>query len=173
MNQGKLKPALIGGVALGVASQIPLLNLANCACCALVIGGGVLAAYFYLKDAPPAPSPPYGDGMLVGALAGIIGAFVSTIVSIPMTLLFSGAGMWQAISESLSEIEDMPPEVVEMIAGMGAGGFAIGAIIFSLMLGLVINAIFAGLGGLLGVAIFGKKSTPPAAPQAPPPPPAV
>ena len=82
MNQSKLKPALIGGAALGVASSVPILNLANCACCALVIGGGVLASYFYMKDAPPAAGPAYGDALLLGLLTGVFGAVTSSVLSI-------------------------------------------------------------------------------------------
>ena len=61
MNQAtrnKLKPALIGGSAEGFASSIPLLGLANVACGLLVVGGGVLAAYLYMKDAPPSARAP-------------------------------------------------------------------------------------------------------------------
>ena len=36
-------PALIGGVFLGITSALPILHYINCACCALVIGGGILA----------------------------------------------------------------------------------------------------------------------------------
>ena len=158
MNESKIKPALIGGVSLGVANSIPLLNLANCACCALVIGGGVLATYLYLKDAPAAAQPPYGDGIMVGALAGIVGALVSTIISIPMTLLFSGVGMFDSISEALEQADaDIPPFLADLLASMGGGGFAIGALLFGLMFSLVINVIFAGIGGAIGVAIFSKK----------------
>lgn len=156
MNESKLKPALIGGVSLGVANSIPILNLVNCACCALVIGGGVLASYLYFKDAPPAAQPPYGDGIMVGALAGIVGALVSTILSIPMTLLGFGIGSMDAISEAL-ESADLPPEVADMLASIGSGGFALGALLFGLLFSLVINVIFAGLGGVIGVAIFNKK----------------
>ena len=40
MNQAtpnKLKPALIGGIAAGVAGSVPVLNLANCACGLLIV----------------------------------------------------------------------------------------------------------------------------------------
>jgi len=42
-----LKPALISGVAFGVAGAIPVINWINCACCALIIGCGFLSAFLY------------------------------------------------------------------------------------------------------------------------------
>ena len=156
MNESKVKPALIGGVALGVANAIPFLNLLNCACCALVIGGGVLAAHLYFKDTPPTAERPFGDGIMLGALAGVFGAIVSTIISIPMTLLGIGLGSMGFVDEIL-ENADLPPEVADLLASIGGGGLAIGALLIGLLFNLVIYAIFAGIGGAIGVAIFVKK----------------
>ena len=93
---------------------------------------------------------------MVGALAGIFGALVSTILSIPMTLLGFGIGSMDAISQAL-ENADLPPEVADMLASIGSGGFALGALLIGLLFSLVINTIFAGIGGAIGVAIFNKK----------------
>lgn len=153
----KLKAALIGGGALGVASQIPILNLANCACCALVIGGGILASYLYLKDSPPTAQAPYGDGLLLGLLTGVIGAFVGSIMSIPMTLLTSRLGTMDFLQEALQN-SDVPPEVQDMLANFGSSGFAVGALLIGLLISVPIYCIFASIGSLIGVAIFNKKA---------------
>ena len=158
MKQSKLRPALIGGAALGVASSVPVLNLANCACCALVIGGGVLASYLHLKGAPPAGRPAYGDGLVLGILTGVCGAVVSTILSIPMALLSSGLGMWQGVSQAL-ENADLPPEVLDLVSSLGTGGLAFGALLIGFVFNLVIYSIFAGLGAMIGAGIFNKKPT--------------
>jgi hypothetical protein len=52
MNQAPsmLKPALISGVAFGVAGAIPFVSALNCFCCALVIGSGMLASFLYSKE---------------------------------------------------------------------------------------------------------------------------
>src|SRR2546423_15711672 len=68
----KMKPALIGGVVLGILSAIPFVNLPNLCCCAWAIAGGILAAHLYIK-ASPAPVRP-GDGAVLGVLAGGVGA---------------------------------------------------------------------------------------------------
>jgi hypothetical protein len=39
----KLKPAIIGGVVLGLLSVIPFVNFANACCCLWAIVGGLLA----------------------------------------------------------------------------------------------------------------------------------
>ena len=155
-TQTMMRPALIGGASLGVASAIPPVNFINCACCALVIGGGVLASYLYFKDAEPTTEKPYGEGITLGALAGIVGALVSTVISIPVSLLGFGIGSMGMFSEAL-ENADLPPEVADMLATIGSGGFAIGALLIGLVFSLVINVIFAGIGGAIGVAIFVKK----------------
>ena len=45
----KLKPALIGGVALGILSAIPFVS--TC-CCLWALLGGLLATYLYVKNSP-------------------------------------------------------------------------------------------------------------------------
>lgn len=156
MNQSKLMPALIGGTALGVASGIPGINLANCFCCAWVVGGGLLASFLWLRNLPPQP-PPYGDGLLLGGLTGIVGAVVSTVVGIPFQLLFAGSFDASEILENLPPEVEIPPALQEFVAGSAAGGFSVMAMLFSLLVSLVIYAVFAGIGALIGTALFTKK----------------
>ncbi len=148
MNQAtrsKLKPALIGGIAEGVAGSIPILNLVNVACCILVVGGGVLAAYLYMKDAPPSARAPLGDGLKLGLLAGLIGAVVFALISIPMAVLIP----WWPFGPP--PLENLPPEVASMLSS------PVPLAIFFGLISLIIDPIFCGLGGLIGVAIFNKK----------------
>ena len=72
----KLRPALIGGVALGLLSAIPIVSAANICCCAWVLAGGALAAYLYIKESPTPVS--IGDGALLGLFAGGFGVVVQT-----------------------------------------------------------------------------------------------
>ncbi len=174
MNQAapdKWKPVIIGGVVMGVLSALPIIGAINCACCILVIGGGALASYLYQKDFPPGlPGPNMGDGALIGLLAGLIGAVVDSIVSIPITLLGIGAAQMASALDMLRSSPDIPPEVIGLLESMVAGG-AIGiGLLIGLVFSLVIFAIFGTLGGILGVAIFQKgSSAPPSAPAAGPP----
>ena len=115
-TNNKVKPALIGGASLGVASGIPFLNVLNCACCALVVGGGFLAAWLYLKDQPPSPEPPWGDGAIVGLLAGLFGAAVAVVVDIPFLAMQSA--FFSSID--FSEIALKKAEARAAEAGVGA-----------------------------------------------------
>ncbi len=190
MNQeGMLKPALIGGVLLGVLSVIPVISLGNCLCCAWIIGGGALASYLYVKASPVGVT--LGRGVALGLLTGIIGALVDTLFSIPLQVLMSrlGMGASQEIAQMLEQIPQLPPELKRAVLSVLAGGKGIGllVVLFGALFKLVIYAVVAMIGGALGVAIFEKRDVrrqpptpgasyqpPPSAPQPPstvPPPP--
>ena len=50
-SRAKTQAALLGGVAIGVLSALPVINLANC-CCAWILFGGGLAAYLMQQNHP-------------------------------------------------------------------------------------------------------------------------
>ncbi len=164
----KLKPALIGGVAAGLASSIPPISCLNCLCCALYIGGGFLAAYLYLKEAPPTAEAPLGDGAIVGALAGVVTAVIGGAVGIVIALAF-GFGPEQMVEMIEGFGAELPPEARD--AMLQSGGATIGAQLLNALIAGVFAVIFSTLGGVLGAALRHKKAAPPAPPTAPPPPP--
>src|SRR5688572_543103 len=92
MNQeGMLKPALIGGVLLGILSAIPIIGAVNCLCWAWVITGSVLAANLYVKSSSTEVT--LGRGVGLGFLTGAIGAVVDVLFAIPMHLMMRGMGV--------------------------------------------------------------------------------
>src|SRR5688572_30580798 len=78
-----IQPALVGGVVMGLLSALPIVSAGNLCCCLWVVTGGVVAAYL-LQQNQPAPLAP-GDGALVGLLAGVFGAIISVLLSIPIS----------------------------------------------------------------------------------------
>ncbi|NWG13036.1 MAG: hypothetical protein HXY20_05815 [Acidobacteria bacterium] len=161
MNRESMyRPALIGGVALGVLSALPVIGAFNCACCAWVIGGGMLAAHLYVKDSPTAVT--LGNGVLLGLITGLIGAFVDTVFSIPLHMAMSGVGMGVAeyLREMAEEIPNMPPEARDVLRSLAASGVGIGSVFFFIaaLLKFFIYGIVAMLGGVLGVALFEKRT---------------
>jgi hypothetical protein len=162
----KLQPALLGGLAIGVLSALPVVNVVNLCCCAWVVFGGALAAYL-MQQNQQAPINA-GDGAIVGLMAGAIGAIVGSLISIPIGIAM-GPFQMEMMDRVLQGAEDMPPEVRDLFEqwrGGMAGGAAIGVgFIFLLLFSLFLYSIFGMLGGLLGAVMF-KKNTPP-----PPPPP--
>jgi hypothetical protein len=155
------QPAFIGGLVMGVLSALPFIKLGNCACCMWVLAGGMVAAYL-LQQNQSAPITA-GDGALVGLLAGLIGAVVASVVSIPFDYLL--APFQRQMLERIIEMSgNMPPEFRDAMTRYGGGdaptAMVVAGKIFGLMFMMFIGAIFSTLGGLLGAAIF-KKQTPP------------
>lgn len=177
MGPAKLQPALLGGVAIGVLSALPVVNLANFCCCAWVVSGGALAVYLMQQNHPAPVSA--GDGAIAGLMAGAIGAVIGTVLSIPVALAM-GPFQAQMIERVLQGTQDMPPEVrsifEQMRSGIGSGAALGIGFIFSLFFSLCFYSIFGLLGGLLGAVMFRKNTPPPPPPFAPtggfePPPP--
>ena len=150
----KLQPALIGGLVTGVLSALPFIGAFNACCCLWIVTGGVTAAYL-LQDREP-NSIQVGDGALVGLMAGVIGAFVYLILSIPITLLM--APMMSAFTDRIVNEGNFPPEIREMLtSGIGtAAGIILGFFAY-----LAAGIVFSTLGGILGTLIFRKPARPP------------
>lgn len=168
MNRKMMRAAALGGLALGAASATPLLGALNCACCSLVVLGGFLTAYLYFKDAPPTPHPQWGDAALVGLLAGLIGAGVTDMLSLPGLLLGWGAGSWGSFQELLKDT-DFPPEVRSVFTTLAAGTATMSWILLLFVFNLFIYGLFSTLGSLLGAAVMHRKQVPATVPPPPPP----
>ncbi len=182
-QEGMLKPALIGGVLLGVLSAIPVIGAFNCVCCAWVIGGGMLAAHLYIKGSPVAVT--LGRGVGLGLLTGVIGAVVDTLFSIPLHIALRSVGMGfvEQMREILDQIPNLPPETKDALRSMfsDGGGFSVLFLILGGLFKVVIYGIMAMLGGAIGVALFEKRKPgtpygapgpfPPSPPSDLPPPP--
>ena len=156
----KLKPALIGGVFIGVLSVIPFVSAANLCCCLWAIIGGLLATYLYVKNSPTPASA--GDGAVLGVIAGAVGAVLSFVLGVPIALAM-GPMMRNTI---VSLMQNIDPRQAEMMRQQfEAQGTAIAPIIIQSLIGAALLFVFAILGGLLGVPIFEKRK------NVPPPPP--
>ena len=147
---GRLQPALIGGVFIGVLSTLPFVNIVNACCCLWVVIGGALAAHQLQQDSPEPLTA--ADGALIGLMAGGIGAIIGTVLSIPIDLYF-GPIMRDWLLR-YAEGQELPPEFLEMLnRQMTAAG-----IVMKLIFNLFAYVVFGMLGGVLGVAIFRRKN---------------
>lgn len=140
----KLKPALLGGLVVGLLSAIPFVNYC---CCIWGIGGGGLASFLYIKESPTKIGP--GDGAMLGALAGVVGAVIYLIVGVPIAYFISGAAMEQAFSQANIHLP-FTGFLLFLVSGL-IGGLCL--------------LVLAVIGGLIAVPIFEKRT------DAPPPPP--
>ena len=153
MNE-RLQPAFWGGLFIGVLSALPLVNAGNCCCCLWVICGGALAAYLRQQSSPVQID--VAEGALVGLMAGAVGGVVATLLSIPFQA-FVGPYQRQIMERILAGNPDMPAEARDAVERF-AGGTAFQLV--GMVVSVVIDVIFGMVGGLLGVALF-KKKTPP------------
>ena len=149
------KPALIGGLIVGFASLIPFLSFANfCFCAWAWIGGIVAARMLTTRSIHPLT---YSDGAKIGLAAGIIGGLIYFLIQAPLMT-------WQMeyLINSLSSYPSIPPEWVETFVQIQQNMVlrATVALASSLIYGVILAA-FTVLGGVLGVAIFEKRRTPP------------
>ena len=159
MAPAKLQPALLGGVTIGVLSALPVINLANC-CCAWILFGGALSAYLMQQNHPEPIQ--IGDGAIAGLLAGVIGAFVWVIVSVPISAMMAPFQSEMA-NRVLRDATEMAPElrgILENLAGAPAIGIGL---IFGFFVMLCVSTVFGMLGGLFGALMF-KKQQPPVVP---------
>jgi hypothetical protein len=150
-----MMPALWGGLAIGLLSGLPVVSIGNCCCCLWIVSGGVISAY--LLQANSVEPIALGDGALAGLLAGLFGAFVHTVVSVPVNLL-TGPLQQQMIGRLMELSQDVPAEARQMLDSLGTQNVTALAVVTSFVFMLVIGAVFASLGGLLGAVFFRKKT---------------
>ena len=147
-------PALIGGAVAGILSGIPVLN---CLCCLWIIGGAILASYLAAKDSPV--SLKAGDGAVVGAFTGIFAAFIRLFLSIPFRAV--EFALFRKIMERLSEYVPETPSEWKDVFSLGEGPISMAGLLLGLVLSAAIFAVLGALGGIIGMALFGKKTQPP------------
>lgn len=150
---GKYQPALLGGLFIGVLSILPIVNIANC-CCLWVILGGVLTVYLQQQRTPEPLET--ADAVLGGLLAGAIGAIIWMIAQ-SVIIQVTGV-LWQdEVRRAIEGSSEIPPEVRDGLIRMIAGPAILGLIIVVV---LPLYAVFSMLGALLGLAFFRKKTPP-------------
>ena len=159
----KFVPALVGGAVLGVLSSIPIVALANVACCSWAIVGGALAALMLVKRSPILRVAS-GDGALAGMLAGLIGSVLYLLIHIP----FAAHTMEQAVAAmKQAQSQQTDPQAIQMLQTWTSfaqdNGYLASLVVWGCCSLIAIG--MATIGGLIGVAIFERRKSD----QAPPP----
>lgn len=162
-----LRPALIAGAIAGVLSGLPFVSAGNCFCCLWILGGAALAVNLLAKNTAGVLTS--GDGAIVGALTGIVAAVVAALMTLPLRSF--NTEMARRFMDWVSGLGyDMPSNLNGILDG-GSRGLSPGWFLLSLFVSAAVFTIMGVLGGIIGVALFGKKKVQAAPPAVPPTPP--
>jgi uncharacterized protein YacL len=107
-----------------------------------------VAGLIFIKGSPTRVS--IGDGAIVGALAGLVGAIIYLIIGIPIALFMGAAAIEQALLQSGVKMP-LSGTILLVVGNIIAG---------------ICLIVLSTLGGLLSVPIFEKRKD-----LVPPPPP--
>ena len=149
----------------GVLSALPVIYFGNACCCLWVVAGGFTAAYVFQANSVEPITP--ADGAVAGVLAGLLGAVVHLLLSIPIDILM--APFERTMAQRIMDLtgNDQLREMLQQYSQREAG-FAL--IVFRRLLVFVvmlpIGAVFSTLGGLLGAMVFRRQA--PLSPDVPP-----
>lgn len=164
----KWRSALFGGIAIGLVSGIPVISLVNCCCCAGILGGGVLAYYLYRQEHTEGMVPlESSDGLILGIMAGLIGAFVQAVVHGFLIFLFAGMSeefmrnLFEKLIDRLQRSGSVSADAIDQLRNQIENSMkesnTMWGFMLNLFMSLIIYPIFAMLGGLLGYGIFKSK----------------
>ncbi len=153
--EGKWKAVFIGALITGLAPFVPFLNLA---CCITPLVGAIVAVAVY-RSTEPTPALTNDDGLVLGAMSGLIGTGIYAALVVPL-VLFVGSFLGGVIGRVVPSLTEIPSNVRPLLEGIFSN-FAnlIGFILLIKIIGqLAFSLIFGILGGLLGVAIFKRQT---------------
>jgi len=151
------KPALLSGIVLGVASALPFVN---CCCWLWVAGAGVLAVYFYRQETQADISA--GTGARLGLLTGLFGTIFWELFDLPIAYIY-GPESGRHLRDLVQNTRNLPPESLQVfnwVISLLNQPLQPLVILFGLLSKLLICGIFTTLGGVLGVAFWGRTKIP-------------
>jgi hypothetical protein len=160
-RSGYLKPAFLGGLVTGVLSALPVVSAGNYCCCLWVVTGGLLSAWLLQQERGDVITA--GDGAIVGLLAGVFGAVVQAVLSIPIEMVVGP--IERQLMTRLSEMSGAGGSPLDFgVPGM------IGTVILRVLAfiwTLVVGAIVSTIAGIVGAALFARPQAHPT-PEPPP-----
>ncbi len=149
--EGKWKAILIGGLITGLAPFVPFFNLA---CCIIPMIGAVVAVAAY-RNSVPEPALTNNDGMVLGAMSGLVGAVIYSLILIPL-VVFIGTTVGGFAGRILQGVSDIPLSVRSILEGIftNLGRFIGVILVVRILAHLALSLIFGILGGILGIALL-------------------
>jgi hypothetical protein len=146
---------LIGGLVAGILST-SVLGLINILCCAGVIIGAAVGVWHYTEENQL--TIPSGQGALIGALCGVVGAIVAGILN--QLIIAIGLDFATAMQESLMRSFGFSADQFEQMRQMQeAQGGGLAMILLGSLFNAVLFSIFGAVGGAIGASVFQKGDT--------------
>jgi hypothetical protein len=148
-----IQPAIAGGMFLGLLSSIPFINAG---CCLWVLMGGGMAAVALNKQRPSGIN--YGDGAFVGVLSGFFGAIVGTIIQMSFHVIAAHffESQQQQVEDLLKQLGAEGP-MRDWTLRVFSGEISAVTVLFTFFANLLLYALFAMIGGIVGVALLNKR----------------
>ena len=142
---------------LGLLSSLPLISLGNCLCCMWVLGGGAMTTFLLTKQRPTGIA--YGDGAYGGVLAGLFGAIVATVISIPMRILASRffGSQENAMEEYFKQFPEFEGPLKDLFMRAASADVNAFTITVTFIGNLIFYSLFAMIGGILMVGILERR----------------
>jgi hypothetical protein len=167
----KQRPILFGGLLIAAVSSLPGLSLINCCCCAGIIFGGAFSTWLYQKDFRPEHPPlESSDALMVGLLAGLVGAAGATFLTVLFALVVGPieselvASFMERVLDQLVENGSIPSnvadDVMQQMQDSMDNALSFGGLMASFFFNVIIFPIFGMLGGLIGYGLFRPKNPP-------------
>jgi hypothetical protein len=171
---GKEIPALYGGVIIALIINIPGLNVLNyCMCCGGIMLGGFFAVMFYKNDfTPETPPIQSNDCLIVGGLAGFVGAAIGTVLWAIVMAIF-GNYMVELFHNWISQMgsQGLPQAYLDMLEQARHMRLSVFGFFVELLKNIIIDIVFGGLGGLIGYQFYKPRYPYYQPPMQPPQPP--
>ena len=113
------------------------------------------------RGSTPSAALSNSDGVTLGALSGIAGAILYAVLLIPLAYL-AGTFLGGFFGRFLPGAAEMPPQARPILEGILANvGNVIAIVVLIKIVGhLALAVVFGIAGGLIGIALYGRKPTP-------------
>lgn len=147
-SPNRLKPILLGGVAVAVAENLPGLTLLDWICCGTIWSGALLAVYWRWRQNPE-QGVPFREAIALGIGAALLGAVLNLAIDLafkkPLTdVLRFFSGNTTELSEKLREY--FPVEIFQQHPMLLPALFV--------AMSFVVHATVGAIGGMIGMTLF-------------------
>ncbi len=162
-SPNRLRPVIIGTLAVSAISVIPIINFVNLFCCAGIILGGAIGAISYSKQLSNLNLQiTTKDGAITGLLSGILSAIIVTGINLLM-VLYSNINPINEILEAVNTFsKDLPQEVYDQMKHFSDEferyGYSPTLTLVSLIINVIIYPLFASIGGIIVALINISKN---------------